>query len=256
MLLICPVHTSEFLKKHNLGVEAHIGRYDKEEGWDKYIPFVHGVHLPYSGCNLAALDDELREASVEKIKSAIDIGVRYPVDRMVMHIIGIVESEGEVIGSYENVIDSIGKIADHAKTKGIKICLENQALHNPKIKVIGYTAEEWFKIRSDVGRDNVLLTLDTSHAATAAAHIEDRKERFDYMFKYLSHPELIGRVHWSDSRLTNKEAYMRDMHLIVGEGDLPREFHKAIKSLDAIKTLEQKRAPEDVEKGLAFIENL
>lgn len=256
MLLICPVHTSEFLKKHALGVEAHIGRYDALPDWDRYIPFVGGVHLPYSGCNLAAIDDTLRLASIEKIKGAIDIGVGYHVDRMVMHILGIVEQNGARVGTYERVIDSIGKISDYAKTKNIKICLENQALHNPKIKVLGYTAEEWFKIREDTRRDNVLLTLDTSHAATAAAHKTTVEERFAYMYEYLRHPELIGRVHWSDAKLTNKEAFMHDMHLIPGEGDIPKDFHKMIKNLNAIKTLEQKRAEPDVERGLEFIEGL
>jgi hypothetical protein len=46
------------------------------------------------------------------------------------------------------------------------------------------------------------------------------------------------------------------MHLIPGEGDLPREFHKAIKELKVIKTLEQRRSEPDVIKGLAFIESL
>ena len=107
-----------------------------------------------------------------------------------------------------------------------------------------------------MGRDNVLLTLDTSHAATAAAHKKTAEERFLYMYEYLKHPELIGRVHWSDSRLQNAEAFMKDMHLIPGEGDLPRDFHKRIKSLDAIKTLEQKRAEPDVIEGLRFVESL
>ena len=256
MLLICPVHTSEFLKKHGLGVEAHIGRYDALPDWNRYIPFVGGVHLPYSGCNLAAIDDALRLASIEKIKGAIDIGVGYPVDRMVMHIIGIVEQNGVNVGTYERVIDSIGKIADYAKTKNITICLENQALHNPAVTVLGTSAEEWFKIREEVGRDNVMLTLDTSHAATAAAHKDTAKERLAYMYEYLRHPELIGRVHWSDSMLKNNEAFIHDMHLIPGEGDIPKDFHKMIKNLDAVKTLEQKRAEPDVERGLEFIESL
>lgn len=256
MLLICPVHTNEFLTKHNLGVEAHIGRYDALPDWDRYIPFVGGVHLPYTDCNLAALDDNRRLTSIEKIKAAIDVGVKYPVDRMVMHIIGIVEQDGVTVGTYDRVIDSIGKIADYAKTKNIKICLENQALHNPRVTVLGTSAEEWFKIREDVNRDNVLLTLDTSHAATASAHKKTPEERFAYMYEYLKHPELIGRVHWSDSRLQNAEAFMKDMHLIPGEGDLPRDFHKRIKSLDAIKTLEQKRAEPDVIEGLRFVESL
>lgn len=256
MLLICPVHTVEFLTEQKLGVEAHIGRYDKLPNWEQYIPFVHGVHLPYADLNLAAFDDELRTYSIDAVKNAIDIGCQYPVDRMVMHIMGIEAKYGEVVGCYDRVIDGIQQIADYAKRKNIVICLENQALHNPNRKVYGTMAEEWFGIHRDVNRSNVLLTLDTSHAATGAATLATAEERFAYIYEYLKHPELIGRVHWSDARLLNGEAYMQDMHLIPGEGDLPIDFHKKVKSLDVIKTLEQKRPEEDVLRGLAFIENL
>lgn len=41
-----------------------------------------------------------------------------------------------------------------------------------------------------------------------------------------------------------------------GEGDLPLDFHRRIKKLDVIKTLEQKAPEENVKRGLAFIESL
>jgi hypothetical protein len=46
------------------------------------------------------------------------------------------------------------------------------------------------------------------------------------------------------------------MHLIPGEGDLPDDFHRQIKGLEALKTLEQGRPEEDVLHGLAYIESL
>ena len=256
MLLICPCHTSEFLTEHNLGVEAHIGRYDKLPGWDRYVPFVHGVHLPYANLNLASFDDDLRKHSVESVKAAMDIGCQYPVDRMVMHTMGI-ETKGEdIVGSYERMIDGIQQLADYAATKKIILCLENQVLHPATRRTFGSFAWEWFMIQKDVNRSNVLLTLDTSHAATSAAAYATAEERFAYLYEYLKYPELIGRVHWSDARLANREAYFCDMHLIPGMGDLPVEFHRRIKSLDAVKTLEQKEPEEAVKKGLAFIETL
>ncbi|MBR6765549.1 MAG: hypothetical protein IKM06_03595, partial [Clostridia bacterium] len=99
MLLVCPCHRSEFLIKNGLGVEAHIGVSEKIEDWDRYIPFVKGIHLPYAHLNLAALDDELRKTSIIKVKEAIDEGAKYPVDRMVMHTMGIEVWGGGVIGS-------------------------------------------------------------------------------------------------------------------------------------------------------------
>lgn len=256
MLLICPVHTPGFLRQNNLFVEAHIGRYDTLPGWDAYIPFVGGVHLPYAGLNLAALDDEHRLQSIQAVKNAIDAGCQYPVDRMVMHTMGIESLDGKRIGAYERMIDGIRELADYAAGKGITLCVENQAQHVPHRVIYGVYAQEWYRICEDVDRENVLLTLDTSHAACAAATFAGPENRFAHMYAFLKHPEKIGRVHWSDSRLQNAEAFYRDLHLIPGEGDLPRAFHQQIKKLDAVKTLEQKRSEEDVMRGLAFIESL
>lgn len=256
MLLICPVHTTQFLTEYNLGVEAHIGRYDALDGWDKYIPFVHGVHLPYSGFNLAAFDDELRQKSIDGVKAAIDIGAQYPVNHMVMHTMGIESYDGVSLGNYERMIDGIRIIADYAAKLKITLCIENQAQHAAHRVIYGVYAEDWYKIREDVSRENVILTLDTSHAACAAALKVGKENRFAYMYEFLKHPEYIGRVHWSDSRLERAQAYYNDMHLIPGEGDLPRDFHRRIKALDATKTLEQKRPEADVLKGLEFVESL
>ena len=81
MLLTCPVYSPEFLKKYGLGVEAHIGRYDNLPTWEQYVPFVGGVHLPYSKFNLASFDDELRLRSIESVKEAIDVGCSYLVKK-------------------------------------------------------------------------------------------------------------------------------------------------------------------------------
>lgn len=257
MLLTCPVQTPEFLTANGLGVEAHIGRYDALPGWEAYIPFVGGVHLPYKDLNFAALDDTLMAHSVETVKAAMDIGSQYGVDRMVMHITGTEVKDGIPVGSYDRLICSLRALADYAASKKLLLCLENAALHHPGRRNFGIFAREWFQIRADVDRSNVLLTLDTSHAATSAAVIgASAGERFAYMYEYLKHPELIGRVHWSDARLTHGESYFCDMHLVPGEGDLPRDFHQRILALDAVKTLEQKCPADRLSKGLAFIETL
>lgn len=257
MLLTCPVQTPEFLTANGLGVEVHINRDDVRPDWDQYIPFVGGVHLPYDKLNLAAIDDTLWANSIQTIKNAIDTGCQYGVDKMVMHPRGMESDRGEPVGIYSRMIDGIGAIADYAAGKGITICIENAALHQPKRRCYGIFANEWFQIQKDVAHPNVLLTLDTSHAATSACMLFYRPEdRFAYMYEYLKQPELIGRVHWSDSRLQYAEGYFNDFHLVPGQGDLPRDFHQKILALDAVKTLEQRCAPEELALGLAFIDSL
>lgn len=257
MLLTCPAQTPEFLKENNLGVEVHITRDDQKPEWEQYVPFVGGIHLPYDKLNLAALDDDWKNTSIETLKTAIDTGLRYGVDKMVMHPRGMECERGEAAGSYARLIDSLGQLADYAAGKGVTLCLENAALHQPRRRCYGIFAKEWFQIFEDLAHPNILLTLDTSHAATSAAMLLDNaKDRFAYMYEFLKYPERIGRVHWSDSRLTYAEAYFNDLHLVPGDGDLPRAFHREILQLPVVKTLEQKCPEEDLRRSLAFIATL
>ncbi len=257
MYLTRPCHRPEFLREHHLGVEAHIGRYDRLPDWPQYIPFVYGVHLPYAGLNLAANDEQLRKQSLQQLKMALDEGCRYPVDRMVIHTIGYETIEGVLSGAWEHMIRSLQNLADYAAEKKIILCIENQVLREEHLhRVYGSNAAEWLQIYSDVDRANVLLTLDSSHAATSVAVYDTAEERAERLFDFLSHPEWIGRVHWSDSRITNNESRFNDMHLVPGQGDLPRKFHQAIRQLPVTKLLEQRCPEEEVIAGLKFIESL
>ena len=113
MLLVRPIHEPEFLSEHHLGVETHITRDDVKAGYEKYIPFVFGVHLPYKGVNLASPEREIRQNGLDFVKSAADKAVCYPVDRVVMHPCGIMSLNGEACGEYGFLIDSLREIADH-----------------------------------------------------------------------------------------------------------------------------------------------
>ena len=95
MLLVRPIHDPDFLSRYSLGVETHITRDDVLDGYERYIPFVHGVHLPYKGVNFASFDETERQKGLEFVKRAADVAVRYPVDRVVMHPCGIMSINGE-----------------------------------------------------------------------------------------------------------------------------------------------------------------
>jgi sugar phosphate isomerase/epimerase len=257
MLLVRPIHEPEFLSQYELGVETHITRDDIKEGYEKYIPFVHGVHLPYKDVNLAAFDPEERRAGVEHIKKCVETGSRYPVDRMVMHPCGTLSFQGVECGTYAPVVDCLREIADFMAQKGLILCLENQLYKPIDVRVVvGCHSEEWFQLYHDINRPNVKLTFDSSHAASCAAEEEDDEKRLKALWRYLEHPDYIGRFHWSDSRITGGESLFNDMHLVPGQGDLPREFHQAIKALDCVKTLEQRVSDEEHIFSFEFIDSL
>lgn len=257
MLLVRPIHEPSFLEKYSLGVETHITRDDLLDGYEKYIPFVHGVHLPYKNVNFAAIDENERQQALAFVKRAADKALLYPVDRVVMHPCGTMSSGGEKVGEYGNLIDSLREIADYLAQKGLIMCLENQLYLQAELRVLfACHSEEWFQLYRDLKRPNVKLTFDSSHAASCAAEESTDEKRLAALWKYLEHPDWIGRFHWSDSRITGGESLFRDMHLVPGQGDLPREFHKEILRHPAMKLLEQRCPSEEVATGLEFIASL
>ncbi len=252
-LLVRPIHSIPFLVEHDLGVEAHIGRYEGMDTWSSYAPHVRAVHLPYRSCNLAALDDVLRERSLLMIKEAMDEALQYDVDRLVMHICGLESKDGSRVGSYDRLIGALQELAGHAARQRRTLCLENAMLQwGGAVKHWGDSRADWHRIYRDAGRENIRLTLDTSHAVTEVHVLLDPAERVAALWEFLADKEAIWRVHWSDS-MVYTDAGKKDMHLVPGKGDLPREFHKAIKALPVPKLLEQKCTEAEVCEGLAFI---
>ncbi|MBQ9336307.1 MAG: sugar phosphate isomerase/epimerase [Lentisphaeria bacterium] len=251
MLLTRPIHSAAFLKAHGLGVEAHTDRPLRED----LVPLVFGVHLPYAGLNLAALDETLRRRSVLALKDALLEGIRFPVDRMVVHSCGIGSENGIRVGDYGLLVESFRELADFAARHKIILCIENQVLR-PNVRRFCDNPAEWLALPGDIGRDNVMLTFDSSHAATSAAVFENYEDRLRCLNEFLSRPESIGRIHWSDARLKNREALYNDMHQVPGKGDLPPEFHRRIHRLPAVKLLEQKCTEAEVLEGLDFIAGL
>ncbi len=257
MLLVRPIHSPEFLTAHALGVETHITRDNVQPSHEPYIPFVRGIHLPYAGLNLAALDEAKRKESLQLMKNAVIQGAAYQIDRMVMHPCGVLILEGKTVGCYDNLIKSLREIAAFMAEKKLLLCLENQMLRPAKMRtVVACSSEEWFTLRNDVDMDNVCLTFDSSHAASFAAHQPTYLKRCEALMKFWEHPEWIGRIHWSDSMLKDESARYQDLHLVPGRGDLPRELHCAIKSHPAIKLLEQRCSSDEVLYALDFINEL
>ena len=251
MLLVRPIHSAAFLKAHDLGVEVHTDCPVPEE----LLPFVFGVHLPFTGLNLAALDETLRRQSIQVLEDSILAGLRFPVDRMVIHSCGIETDDGVRVGDYEILIRSFRELAEFSAKRGIILCIENQVARR-KRRRFGDRPAEWLALPGDIDRENVMLTLDSSHAATSAALFENYADRLRCLDEFFRRPELIGRIHWSDARLKNREALYCDMHLVPGKGDLPLEFHRRIRRIGVVKLLEQKCAEPEVLEGLDFIAGL
>ena len=261
MLLVQSNQSIAFLKKHNLGIELATNKEEGKIDLEAYAPFVKTVHLPYSGANgflnLGAFDDAWRLESIECIKTAIDMSVRYNVTKAILHPCCFLEKEHQKVGEYSRMIDAMREIFDYAAKAKLVICLENQVLRHPDIRVIvGTSAAEWRQLPIDIGKSNVALCLDTSHASSVAAHAETPEARIKVLWDFFKEPESITHFHWSDARVINGEAKYQDMHLVPGTGDIPLELHKAIAKHPGSKLLEQRSTEDACAAGLTFIASL
>lgn len=258
MLLTSTIFEPAFLESNDLFVELYIPYGKDLDECVQWEPFVRTVHLPYSDINLAADDENVRRKSIDMVKDVTVQAARYPQARlMVLHPCGVFSFQGEEVGSYGHMIDSLRELADFMCDRGLVLSLENQVLRHPDLRVIaGCYCAEWLQLYKDVGRSNVNLTLDTSHAASAVAHEEKVEDRYKKLWEFMEHPDLIAHFHWSDARLQTNEAQWGDMHLVPGSGDLPRDFHRAIMQHSGSKLFEQKCSEAELAAGLEFVRSL
>ncbi|MBM3933049.1 MAG: sugar phosphate isomerase/epimerase [SAR202 cluster bacterium] len=236
--------------------------------------------------NYAATDDEWRRMSIKDTTDYLDMMRDFPhVKKVNIHfspeqwngvphpsLIGKREMKEQTRGNrgeYSRLIDALKEIGAHAAKRKLELTLENHARYwallppntdgmkvdwSKQNRYFGTSPEEWVKIALDINMPNVGLCLDTSHATTYARTFP-AAEREKVLFSFLARPDLIRHVHWSDSSLTGP-AGLTDAHQLLGVGELPRAFHKAVKALDATVLMETFGTVEETEKQMEFIAGL
>ncbi len=253
-------HNADFFKNNNLGFEGEILKVQKKTDWEEIKQFMISSHLPFTSSralNLASYNDVERKEDMEYLRQAIAASAAHGIDRVIIHTCGFESIEGKLTGCYERMIDGLKTLADEAKSRKLLFCIENMVLRSPETRhLYGSSATEWFRIFDDVDSSNVCLALDTSHAASSVMGYASREEREKHLFDFLARPEIIKHIHWSDSKIENQDALFGDLHLIPGDGDLPLEFHRQVKALDALRVFEQNCSDEDSLRAMAFVDGL
>jgi sugar phosphate isomerase/epimerase len=262
------------LAELGLGVEGAIKANGDVTLPDLAAPYLFSVHLPYSRdgrrFNVGSADDAVRRDAVETVKAAIDRAVGVGARRGIIHPMGLYRWDGSIEATWERTVEGLVEIVDHARTAGLELCLENvvhywdgipeelppeQADRTAVNHIFGCTPAEWLDLWRAIGREELRLCLDTSHAATYAALSGEPQKAARLLDEFLAEPGLIAHVHWSDSWLCDPRG-RKDAHLPVGTGTLPHAFHARVKALDATKHLEHKATPEQLRAELAFIQAL
>lgn len=254
-----------------LGVEASIKATGEVALPQAATPYLFSFHLPFSRdgqrFNVGSVDDTVRRPVIDCVKQAIDTAKRHGAQRGIIHPMGIRCWDGTTQATWERTVEGLVEIVDHAIAAGFQLCLENnvhywngvpEAVAPEQVDratadhIFGCTPAEWLALWRAIGREELRLCLDTSHAATYAALSSEPQRAEQLLGEFLGEPELIAHVHWSDSWLCDPRG-RQDAHLPVGTGTLPRAFHARVKALNATKHLEHKATPEQVRAELAYI---
>ena len=123
MLLVQSNQSIDFLKKHNLGIELATNKEEGKIDLEAYAPFVKTVHLPYSDANgflnLGAFDDTWRRESIECIKTAIDMSVRYNVTKAFVSGFGLDDKTATT--NHEHQAEILRKVLDAADKRYLLI---------------------------------------------------------------------------------------------------------------------------------------
>lgn len=264
-----------------LGLNSETSLRDDVSNFRDFSDVLTSAHAPTSlgnnRLNIASTDRDFLDTSMSLLFDYIDRCAEFPKIRQLnvhyAHKRWISEEQtlGQV-GDYEIHISSIRKIGDYAAKKNIQIVLENQNsqwkdnniasdTHFSDIdwdsenrEAFGVAPEEWIQMCLDANHENVRLCLDSSHVCTFS-HRFPESERENQVLKFLSRPDLIDHVHWSDNYLFDSRGRV-DSHLLVGKGSLPIELHISIKKLDATLLLEHFYTIEDLEEELDWINAL
>jgi len=247
------------------------------EGVAQVADLAVSAHAPFSldgeRLNIAATDAARRRHALDAIKTYIEQAARYPtVVKVVCHVAprtwysndGGLQQQGD----YDLLIEGMRELADVAASHDLTVAVENNRVYFRDMfpdcppgegglsanTYFGTVPEEWRRIAMDVGRENLGLCLDTSHACTYA-QLFPPEQRPSALMKYLAQPSLISHVHWSDNLLYDDGGRL-DSHLPIGEGTLPLELHRAVLGLGASILLEHFYDMERLERELDFISRL
>jgi sugar phosphate isomerase/epimerase len=245
---------------------------------DPLADFVLTAHAPYSGSegrySIADVNDTIRDASIGKIAAYIeDAAGRFPkLKKINMHCSPKywASDERPLHGRYERLVDAVQQLAGVAGKFKLELMLENnraywegvpddlsveQVDRSEQNGYFGVEPGEWRQIQKDVGRSNVFLCLDPSHACTYAQTFVELDEREAVMMAYLEAEDALQHVHWNGNDLVTNIG-RQDSHYCIGTDTLPLEFHKQIKGWQATLLLEHFYSVEALETELAFIEQL
>ena len=194
------------------------------------------IHAKSWDLNYAALNDAVRAASVEEIKSSVDLAAMLGAGEVTVHPPRYTLKEDEA--ARDRAYRSIRELYGYAKERGVEISMEIME-HIPK--EMATTPEGMFEIVRDL-REKLSYTIDLAHSLKEEEFFENIR--------------IMGRV--SKVHLTNKKGIK--LHTPIPDGDF--DFEEIYPRLLAygfpmvIEGYEEGDRYEALKKNIHYIQNL
>lgn len=195
----------------------------------------YSIHSPMADMNIASLNKNIRNASLDEIKKSIDFANSIDAETLVLHPghMAFLNKDHKELG-IENSHNSIVECRDYAEGSGLEICVENM----PKIP--GFLYNDIYKLESKLKELNLPMTMDIGHAHTNGFKANEMSL------------DCVKHIHLSD----NNGRF--DEHLALGDGtiDLKTVFDSFKKKNFNGTYLIEVNEKEDILKSLDYIKNI
>ncbi len=174
------------------------------------------IHGPFIDLCLCSLNKTISKASVKSYVETAKICEQIEAEILTIHP-GLANFLLSSIRAFNkiNLIEAVNKLLDSVANSNVMICIENM----PKNTNILLDEKELEIFLTELNRDDIFLTFDTSHAWTCDANISIIFEKFH---------NLIKNVHLVDNFSKNS-----DTHPTLGSGKIDfQEIFKLINKYD------------------------
>ncbi|MDR1818655.1 MAG: sugar phosphate isomerase/epimerase [Methanobrevibacter sp.] len=226
-----------YLDNENIDYVEFLYEYPNRDINSKFLEsysFSYTVHSPISDMNIASLNPNLRQTSVNEVKKSIDLASEINANLTVVHP-GIISFLGRLYK--EKVIElahnSIMECFDYGQDSGVKISVENM----PNID--GHLYQDPSQLNKFLKVSNIDMTLDIGHANTVI-------KKTDLFF------DTINHIHLSDNNADS------DHHYPLGQGNI--NFKDVFSTLSKHKFngiyIVEMNNMEDVKKSLDYLKKI
>lgn len=190
---------------------------------------VHSLHAPFSGVDIASLNEGERKNSLELIRKSMEFCSEIEGEIVIIHPCSTeISGDDQSFSRAKNKTeDSLCTLATLAEKLGIKLAVEN--LPNIGGWSFGTEVSELSKLVSKVNNPHLGLCLDTGHAFVGKENVDLSKDVFEcgknLIALHIQDTDGKKDRHWLPGQgIINWAQFMKDLASIDYQGGLTLEI--------------------------------